>query len=153
MNHCHKFICFIAVLLLSPLLGHAQFELYAGEGFGKYRFYQGPFETRAWEFNNFTNVTIAMNPKRNFNGLILGSSYDLGHFRFGIDWAGKKNSFGGTRESSGTILTDNYKVRLNSVYLNLGFGNRANIHNQTKQHLVWRLQTGIGFFNSNCMNV
>ena len=139
----NAFILFLATFIISTPTLKAQIHLYVGEGFGMYKFHQGPLETRAFEFNNYTDVTKEMNPNRTYRGLNLGANANLGHFLVGIDWSRKKNSFTGKRAGSGYEIVDSYKELFNSVYINFGIGNEAN----SGDKLIWRVQTAFGFNN------
>ena len=125
----------------------AQFSIYLGEGIGRYQFYQGELSNIAWEFNNHSGVSKEMDPDRSFNGLTFGTNVNVGVFNFGLDWARKKNKFGGEYEFGGLKVTDNYIESLNSFYLNFGIGNNINFSSiKEDKKIVWRFQSDIGLY-------
>lgn len=129
----------------------AQIHVSVGQGIGMYRYYQGPLETHAFVFNNFTDVSKEMKPNRSFSGTTLGAHINLGRFVVGMDWAGKKNRFNGTRNTADGELTDRYSEVLNSFYVNFGIGNKVFSGNLSDasfgQKLTWRIQTSLGVYS------
>lgn len=140
--HMKKILTFTFLLVSFTCL--TQYHVYVGQGFGAYRHFQGPLETNAWVFNNHTDVTKEMSPNRNFSGLILGAVVNAGRMSFGMDWASKKNKFTGKRESASVKVVDTYLEKLNTFYINLGIGNKA--ENADSKQILWRVQTAFGFY-------
>lgn len=134
-------IAFLAIILL-PHTTRAQMHIYLGQGIGLYQYFQGPLETRAFEFNNSTDVTQVMNADRTYRGITFGTYVNAGRITIGLDWAGKKNTLNGTRESSSGKTTDQFTEKLNTFYINFGLGNQAS----RDKKLIWRIQTSIGYY-------
>lgn len=137
----------ITILLTVHLHALAQFHLFAGPSLGQFRFHQGPSETRAWLFNNYTNVTKPMEPNKNISGINIGTNLIITRFVFGLEYCTHKNSFGGTANTQAT----DYTTRFNGTYVNFGIGNKVdNSKNQSLKSmtkLIYRVQFSYGWVN------
>ncbi len=132
----------LSLFCLSSLFLYAQLHVYAGPGFGRLQYAQGPAQTRAFVFNNLIDVDKEMAPNQNFNGYVLGSNLYAGIFNFGLEWNRKYNSYGGTRTNG--ISVDRTQ-QMNSLYVNFGMGNRVDEYDSPK--ILWRVQAAWGAMN------
>jgi hypothetical protein len=136
-----------AILLIAQTNALAQFHLFAGPSIGKFRFHQGPSDTRAWVFNNYTNVTKPMEPNKNISGINVGANLTITNFVFGLEYCTHKNTFGGTALTQ----TTDYTTKFNGIYVNFGIGNRVdNSKNQSLKSmtkLIYRMQFSYGWVN------
>ncbi|MCX6181821.1 MAG: hypothetical protein NT150_07835 [Bacteroidetes bacterium] len=136
--------------MVLPLCIKAQTTIYIGEGVGSYKYYSGSLATRAFEFNNNTDVTKEMNPDRIFSGATFGFNVNLALVSFGLDYAFKYNNFSGKRELGANVTTDAITQSLNSFYVNFGLGNNIDYRDQADgndKKIVWRIQTGVGMYS------
>lgn len=130
--------CFTSSLL------QAQIHIYAGPGFGKLRYFQGPAQTRAFKFNNLTDVDQEMEPNQSFNGYVVGTSLYAGIFNFGLEWNSKYNSYGGTRTNG---ISVNRTQQMNNFYINFGMGNK--VEDDRPKKIIYRIQAawgGMGYY-------
>ena len=134
----------------SAFVAKAQTTVHIGEGFGLYQHYMGSLETRAFEFNNNTDVTKEMQPDRLYSGATFGFNVNVARVSFGMDYAYKYNIFSGKKESSAGVTTDKITQSLNTFYVNFGLGNEVDYSSQsngTEKKIVWRVQTSVGLYN------
>jgi hypothetical protein len=117
----------------------SQVHIYAGPGFGKLRYFQGPAQTRAFKFNNLTDVEQEMDPNQNFNGYVIGTSLYAGIFNFGLEWNTKHNSYSGTRTNG---ISVERKQQMNSFYVNFGMGNK--VEDDKPKKIIYRIQAAWG---------
>lgn len=137
----------ILVFLLNSIQSISQVHFYIGRGFGMYQHFQGPLETRAWVFNNFTDVKNEMNPNRLNGGIVLGSNLTIGRSVFGLEYCVKNNRFSGIREGVGIQVSDQYNEKLNVFYVNYGIGNKIEYSEIKDKKFIYRVQAGVGFYN------
>jgi len=135
----NKLKIIIPLFLFSFSFAQAQVHLYTGQGFGKLQYYQGPSETKAFSFNNNSDVTKEMAPTRQFNGKNIGIVGYAGIWSFGLEWNRKKNNFGGTRSGG---ISDEITEQITSFYVNLGLGNKVN--RERDYQILWRVQATWG---------
>lgn len=114
---------YVILLFIVSIKIQSQIYVYAGLGIGTYRFHQAPLETRAWLFNNNTDVSKEMMANRSFGGPVIGGYSDIKGFLIGLEWCNRRNTFYGIRDSSGTQIKQYYNERLNTYYFGFGFGN------------------------------
>ncbi len=138
----NKIILFLLFFLLNLSYMQAQVHIYAGPGFGKLQFKQGPSETRAFLFNNNQDVTKEMEPNQNISGKNIGMNGYAGIWSFGLEWNSKKNNFSGSRSGG---ISDEITEQMNSFYCNLGLGNKVNRDND--RQILWRVQAAWGSLN------
>ena len=138
----NKLKILLTLFCLSITFLQAQLHFYAGPGFGKLQYAQGPAQTRAFVFNNLTDVDKEMAPNQNFNGYVIGSSLYAGIFDFVLEWNRKSNSYGGTRTNG---ISVNRTQQMNSFYVNFGMGNLVDEYGSPK--ILYRIQAAWGGMN------
>lgn len=139
-----KLILLLILFCLTSSYLQAQLHVYAGPGFGKLRYFQGPAQIRAFKFNNLIDVDKKMEPNQNFNGYVIGTSLYAGIFNFGLEWNSKYNSYRGTRTNG---ISVSRTQQMNSFYCNFGMGNKVDDSNPKK--IIYRIQAawgGMGFY-------
>ncbi len=144
-NRILSSILFLFLLISGQCFPQAHF--YIGRSFGMYQHFQGPLETRAWLFNNYTDVKKEMNPNRLNGGIVLGTNMTIGRSVFGLEFCGKNNRFSGTREGLGIKITDQYNEKLNVFYVNYGLGNKIGYSELNETKFIYRAQVGVGFYS------
>lgn len=100
---------------------------YGGINNGLYRFSQSPLETRAWEFNNYLNVTKPMKVNKSFGGYNFGAIINLSAsdgekigFPLGIEYGFTHNKSSGVRDSSGISIERNLNEKMRGFYFGIG---------------------------------
>jgi hypothetical protein len=129
----------IVLIGLASSFSQAQSHIYGGLGFGKLKYFQGPAQTRAFLFNNNTDVVQEMQPNQDFNGYVIGYNSNIDLMSIGLEFNSKKNTYSGSRSNG---ITDEVTQRMHSYLLTIGIGNREEGKNSKK--IVWRIQGSAG---------
>jgi hypothetical protein len=133
----------LTLFYFTSSLLQAQIHIYGGPSFGKLRYFQGSAQTKAFIFNNNTDVQQEMEPNQNFNGYCIGANAYAGIFNFGLEWDSKKSTYGGTRANG---VSDEITQQLNAFCFNFGMGNR--VESSKPKKIIYRIQAtwgGLGF--------
>jgi hypothetical protein len=130
----------LGLLVFLNYLGlQAQPHIYAGLGIGRLKYFQGPAQTKAFLFNNNTNVSQEMQPNQNFNSYVIGCQSNFNRMSIGLEFNSKKNVYGGTLSNG---ISDEVTQRMNSYLLVVGVGNKVDKSKSKK--IIWRIQGAAG---------
>ncbi|MBS1651308.1 MAG: hypothetical protein JSU07_04780 [Bacteroidetes bacterium] len=127
MRLCKVIISGFLLLLLFKAKAQASYNLaaYGGINTGIYSNHQPGLEIRSWEFNNYKNVSKAMQYGRTYIGVNVGAMLEItrgssASFLIPLEFNTRNTLMSGVRDSNGTKVSQSFNQYLRGIYFGMG---------------------------------